>query len=115
LPDPVKVGNAGSFFKNPVVSESFALVLRQNWPKMPYYSDPSGDIKIAAGWLIDQCGWKAKRRGDAGVHENQALVIVNYGKASGEDILKLSEDIRESVLEKFGIELEREVEVILST
>ena len=115
LPDPVKVGNAGSFFKNPVVSESFALVLRQNWPKMPYYTDPSGDIKIAAGWLIDQCGLKAKRRGDAGVHENQALVIVNYGKASGEDILKLSEDIRESVLEKFGIELELEVEVILST
>jgi UDP-N-acetylmuramate dehydrogenase len=112
LPDPVKVGNAGSFFKNPVVDESVAELLRQKWPKVPYYADPSGDIKIAAGWLIDQCGWKAKRRGDTGVHENQALVIVNYGKATGEDILKLSEDIRESVLEKFGIELEREVEVI---
>jgi UDP-N-acetylmuramate dehydrogenase len=112
LPDPVKIGNAGSFFKNPVVSRSIADALRQNWPKVPYYADPSGDTKIAAGWLIDQCGWKGKRRGDAGVHEKQALVLVNWGKTTGEDILALSEEIKKSVSEKFGIDLEREVEVI---
>jgi len=112
LPDPAIIGNAGSFFKNPVVSRSTAEVLSKNWPKLPYYTDPSGDKKIAAGWLIDQCGWKGKRIGDAGVHEKQALVLVNWGKATGEDILKLSEEIKMSVSEKFGIKLEREVEVI---
>ena len=112
LPDPVQIGNAGSFFKNPVVSRSTAEVLSKNWPKLPYYTDPSGDKKIAAGWLIDQCGWKGKRIGDAGVHEKQALVLVNWGKATGEDFLKLSEEIKMSVSEKFGIKLEREVEVI---
>jgi UDP-N-acetylmuramate dehydrogenase len=112
LPDPVQIGNAGSFFKNPVVSESFSDGLRKKYPKIPCYNEPSGDAKIAAGWLIEQCGWKGKKRGDAGVHEKQALVLINYGTASGKDILKLSEEIERSVYEKFGIKLEREVEVI---
>ena len=112
LPDPVMIGNAGSFFKNPVVNESAASALRQTYPEIPGFSDPSGGTKIAAGWLIDQCGWKGKRKGDAGVHEKQALILVNYGNATGNDILLLSEEIKQSVSAKFGIELEREVEVI---
>jgi UDP-N-acetylmuramate dehydrogenase len=112
LPDPAITGNAGSFFKNPVVSISKAEELLKRYPKMPDYPDQSGKIKLAAGWLIDQCGWKGKRIGDAAVHENQALVLVNMGKAKGKDIFELSEKIRLSVLEKFGVEIEREVEVI---
>jgi UDP-N-acetylmuramate dehydrogenase len=79
---------------------------------MPVYSDPSGGIKLAAGWLIDQCGWKGKRIGDAGIHDKQALVLVNYGNASGKEILALSESIKKSVFDKFGIELQMEVEMI---
>jgi UDP-N-acetylmuramate dehydrogenase len=112
LPDPDFIGNAGSFFKNPVIEKSYAQELSTKFPLMPTYHDPSGDVKVAAGWLIEQCGWKGKKIGDAAVYENQSLVLVNLGKASGKDIFNLSERIRESVLEKFGIELEREVEVI---
>jgi UDP-N-acetylmuramate dehydrogenase len=112
LPDPEKTGNAGSFFKNPVVSNSVADSLRKKYPKVPCYSDTTNGIKIAAGWLIDQCGWKGKRFGDAGVHDKQALVLVNYGRASGIEIFMLSEEIKKSVSDKFGIELEREVEVL---
>ena len=112
LPDPGQIGNAGSFFKNPVISESVANALRKKYPIVPCFTDHSGGTKIAAGWLIDQCGWKGKRKGDAGVHDKQALVLVNHGKATGEDILKLSEEIKQSVFRVFGIELEREVEVI---
>jgi UDP-N-acetylmuramate dehydrogenase len=112
LPDPSQIGNAGSFFKNPVISKSVAEKLRQKYPLIPCYDDPSGSAKIAAGWLIDQCGWKGKRNGDAGVHDKQALVLVNYGKATGMEILKLSDEIRQSVSDKFGILLEKEVEVI---
>jgi UDP-N-acetylmuramate dehydrogenase len=111
LPDPANTGNAGSFFKNPVLSPSAADMFKQKYPSVPFYSEPSGDIKIAAGWLIDQCGWKGKRLGDAGVHDQQALVLVNCGKAKGEDILRLSEEINKSVYDRFGIGLEREVEV----
>lgn len=112
LPDPVQTGSAGSFFKNPLVSQSFAQAFRQKYPQAPCYEDPSGYTKIAAGWLIGQCGWKGKRKGDAGVHDNHSLVLVNHGNATGLEILKLSEEIKKSVSDKFGIELEREVEVI---
>jgi UDP-N-acetylmuramate dehydrogenase len=112
LPEPEIMGNAGSFFKNPVVSDALAGDLLKKFPRMPYYTESQGMIKIPAAWLIDQCGWKGKRTGDAGVHEKQALIIVNYGKASGKEIYKLSEAICKSVDEKFGIELEREVEVV---
>lgn len=112
LPDPEITGNAGSFFKNPVVKETVAEKLKKEYPDMPVYKDDEGYTKLASGWLIDRCGWKGKRTGDAGVHDKQALVLVNYGKATGNEIYKLSEDIKKSVLEKFGVNLEREVEVI---
>ncbi|MGD0581406.1 MAG: UDP-N-acetylmuramate dehydrogenase [Bacteroidales bacterium] len=112
LPDPTVIGNAGSFFKNPVVTVQKADEIQSSHPLVPVYDEPSGGKKLAAGWLIEQCGWKGKRIGDAGVHEKQALVLVNYGKAKGIDIFNLSEMIRRSVYEKFGIELQREVEVI---
>jgi UDP-N-acetylmuramate dehydrogenase len=112
LPDPGILGNAGSFFKNPVVSNSKSENLKGKYPDIPTYENKDEGVKLAAGWLIDQCGWKGKRIGDAGVHENQALVIVNYGNATGTEIYNLSDSIRKSVYEKFGIELEREVEVI---
>jgi len=112
LPDPEVIGNAGSFFKNPVISESAAEKFQNNHPEMPVYDNPSGGKKLAAGWLVEKCGRKGKRSGDAGVHEKQALVLVNYGAASGNDIVNLSEKIRKSVKKKFGIDLEREVEII---
>jgi UDP-N-acetylmuramate dehydrogenase len=112
LPDPEKIGNAGSFFKNPVVPNSVAADLKTEFPQIPVYEDKPGYSKLASGWLIDQCGWRGKRFGDTGVHDKQALVLINYGKATGIEILNLSEKIRKSVLEKFGIDLEREVEVI---
>lgn len=112
LPDPKITGNAGSFFKNPVVTGNFAEDLKTRYPNMPLYPDDEGMVKIAAGWLIEQCGWKGAREGGAAVHEKQALVIINTGNATGRDVFILSENIRKSVIEKFGIELEREVEVI---
>jgi UDP-N-acetylmuramate dehydrogenase len=112
LPDPATLGNAGSFFKNPVVDSSIAENLKSRYNNIPIYNDSSGREKLSAGWLIEQCGWKGKRTGDAGVYENQALVIVNYGKATGQDIYDLSEKVKQSVHEKFGIVLEREVEIL---
>jgi UDP-N-acetylmuramate dehydrogenase len=112
LPDPEQIGNAGSFFKNPVVNGPVADDLRSKHPKMPVFKDHSGGVKLAAGWLIEQCGWKGRRIGDAGVHDKQALVIVNHGNATGKELFDLSEQIKKSVAEKFGIILEREVEVI---
>jgi UDP-N-acetylmuramate dehydrogenase len=112
LPDPEIIGNAGSFFKNPVVKKSVVANLKNLYPDLPVYSDHEDYMKLASGWLIDRCGWKGKRRGDAGVHEKQALVLVNYGKATGKEILDLSDEIKESVRDKFGLDLEREVEVV---
>jgi UDP-N-acetylmuramate dehydrogenase len=112
LPDPELIGNAGSFFKNPVVSSSFADGLKNKFPEMPIYDDKDGYKKLAAGWLIDQCGWRGKRKGNAGVHDKQALVLINNGKATGKEIYDLSCEIKKSVHEKFGVDLEREVEVI---
>jgi UDP-N-acetylmuramate dehydrogenase len=112
LPDPAVIGNAGSFFKNPVVENSIAENLKSRHSDIPVYPDSSGRKKLAAGWLIEQSGWKGKRIGDAGVHDKQALVIVNYGNATGQEILDLSEKVKQSVLDKFGITLEREVEVL---
>ncbi|MDQ1296938.1 MAG: UDP-N-acetylenolpyruvoylglucosamine reductase [Bacteroidota bacterium] len=112
LPDPEVTGNAGSFFKNPVVNPQKAEELKKKFPGIPCYDDPSGGSKLAAGWMIEQCGWQVRITGKAGVHEKQALVLVNSGGATGKDIFDLSETIKESVNEKFGVELEREVEVI---
>jgi len=111
LPDPSVTGNAGSFFRNPVISTGRVAELKDIFPDIPVYNDTSGGMKISAGWLIEQCGWKGKRVGDAGVHDKQALVIVNHGNATGREIFELSESVRKSVFEKFGIELQREVEI----
>nr|WP_319509755.1 UDP-N-acetylmuramate dehydrogenase [uncultured Draconibacterium sp.] len=112
LPDVKELGNAGSFFKNPVVDVVLAAQIKSRYPEIPVYPGGEGKIKLAAGWLIEQAGWKGKRIGDAGVHEQQALVIVNYGNATGKEIYSLSEEICKSVEEKFGVSLEREVNCI---
>lgn len=110
LPDPAVIGNAGSFFKNPVVEISIYESLAITYPSMPHFDAPNG-IKIPAAWLIEQCGWKGYRNGDFGVHERQALVLVNYAGASGQELLGLSTDIITSVQQRFNILLEREVNI----
>ncbi|RFS24828.1 UDP-N-acetylmuramate dehydrogenase [Chitinophaga silvatica] len=112
LPNPAQIGNAGSFFKNPTVSKEQYEQLEAQYPKIVAYPVEDNQMKLAAGWLIEQCGWKGYRSGDAGVHVKQALVLVNYGNASGKDIYNLSQQILESVHEKFGVQLEREVNII---
>jgi UDP-N-acetylmuramate dehydrogenase len=112
LPDPAVTGNAGSFFKNPTVPAAVADRLRASFPALVSYPQGGGSVKLAAGWLIEQCGWKGFREGDAGVHPAQALVLINYGSARGSDILALARRIQSSVLERFGVELEMEVNVI---
>jgi len=110
LPDPKVIGNAGSFFKNPIVNAEQFSKLKKDFPEIVSY--PNGnDFKLAAGWLIEKCGWKGKRFSDAGVHKDQALVLVNYGNATGQEIFELSAKVLESVEEKFGVLLEREVNV----
>jgi len=101
LPDPKEIGNAGSF-----------NILKSNFPGIPSHAQTDGTFKVPAGWLIEQCGWKGHREGDAGVHKNQALVLVNYGNATGKDILNLANKIQQSVSEKFRLELEMEVNII---
>ncbi len=112
LPDPASIGNAGSFFKNPEVSASRFSALKEHFQDIIGYPLPNNQVKLAAGWMIEQCGWKGYRKGDAGCHEKQALVLVNYGSASGKEIYELSEEILESVQEKFGVILEREVNIV---
>jgi UDP-N-acetylmuramate dehydrogenase len=112
LPDPKVIGNAGSFFKNPVVELAKANQLKEEYNSMPIFPVSDQWIKIPAGWLIEQCGWKGKRLGNAGVHDKQALVIVNYGKATGTEIRDLAMKISESVFSKFNIMLEPEVNII---
>ena len=112
LPDPAELGNSGSFFKNPVISAEKYNSLSDEFPEIPSYKNEQGNYKVPAGWLIEKCGYKGKRFGDAGVHEKQALVLVNYGKASGSELLKLAKTIQKDVEETFGIELVPEVNIL---
>ena len=112
LPDPNEIGNAGSFFKNPSVSIIEFQNLKSTFPNIIGHENVNGTVKLAAGWLIEQCGWKGFRRGDAGCHAKQALVLVNYGNAKGHEVFDLSEDILQTVKEKFGVTLDREVNII---
>ena len=111
LPDPIKIGNAGSFFKNPIIEKPLYDALNLIYEDLPHYPVDSGRIKIPAAWLIEQCGWKGKRMDQIGVHELQPLVLVNYGEGKGIEILKLSEQIQSSIQKKFGIELTIEVNI----
>lgn len=112
LPDPKQIGNAGSFFKNPTVNKEKYDELRSSFPGIVAYANADGSMKLAAGWMIEQCGWKGYRKGDAGCHAKQALVLVNYGAATGKEIFDLSTEILQSVQAKFGVELEREVNIV---
>jgi len=113
LPDPKQIGNSGSFFKNPTVSASEASRLMAEFPGIPNYPvEGSSDVKFPAGWFIEKAGWKGFRRGDAGVHAKQALVLVNYGEATGAEILALSEEIKQSIKDTFGVSLETEVNIL---
>lgn len=112
LPDPKQVGNAGSFFKNPEVPMAQYESLKNSFPAIVGYPLPNGQVKLAAGWMIEQCGWKGYRKGDAGCHAKQALVLVNYGNATGHEVYALSDAIVTSVEDRFGVTLEREVNII---
>jgi UDP-N-acetylmuramate dehydrogenase len=112
LPNPKDIGNSGSFFKNPTIPKAKFEQLKTQFPNIIGYPNGEQSVKVAAGWLIDHAGWKGYRKGDAGVHKNQALVLVNYGTALGNEILTLSKDIQKSIQETFGIELEAEVNIL---
>jgi len=112
LPDPSTIGNAGSFFKNPVITAEEFITIQQNHPGIVNYPTGDNHIKLAAGWLIEQCGWKGKVVGNTGTWKNQALVLVNHGGATGEEVYNLSSQIIDSVYTKFGVTLQREVNII---
>ena len=112
LPDPKEIGNSGSFFKNPIISTTDFKNLQKTYPEAPHYVVSKNEIKVPAGWLVEQCGFKGKRFGDAGVHKKQALVLVNYNNATGREIFELSKKIQKTVLEKFEIQLDAEVNII---
>lgn len=112
LPDPKVLGNAGSFFMNPIVTRTKYEMLLQEYPSMPSYQVDATHVKIPAGWMIEQCGWKGKSLGNAAVHDKQALVLVNCGGATGADIVALSDAVRAAVREKFGVEIHPEVNMI---
>ena len=112
LPDPAVLGNAGSFFKNPIVEAPVAGALLAEYPDMPHYPAPEGRVKLAAGWLIDRAGMKGHREGNVGVHERQALVLVNYGGATGGEVIAFAHRVRQRVRERFGIEIDTEVNIL---
>ncbi|OJJ16812.1 UDP-N-acetylenolpyruvoylglucosamine reductase [marine bacterium AO1-C] len=112
LPNPAEIGNAGSFFKNPVIPQSQFEALQKRFPNIVGYPLPEAQVKVPAGWLIENSGWKGKRFGNIGVHTRQALVLVNYGGGDGAAIRKLSQDIQASVLDKFGVEIKPEINIV---
>lgn len=112
LPDPAVLGNSGSFFKNPIIARDTYDILVSKFPDMPHYPINNQQVKVPAGWLIDQCGLKGFRKGDAAVHERQALVLVNHGNASGDEVLAMAKHVQKTVMERFGIQIETEVNVI---
>ncbi len=112
LPDPKELGNSGSFFKNPIISKEAYEKAKALHPDMPHYVVSENSVKVPAGWLIEQAGFKGKRFGDAGVHKNQALVLVNYGTATGREVVALSQLIQQTILAQFGIAIEAEVNII---
>jgi len=112
LPDPAQIGNSGSFFKNPVIPTNQFTKLQENYPEIPHYPDTLERVKIPAGWLIEKLGYKGKRFGDAGVHDKQALVLVNHGNAKGKELLALAREIQAQVLQHFYIKLEIEVNIL---
>ena len=112
LPNPKELGNSGSFFKNPIVPIEVYEKAKANYPDMPHYLVSETHVKVPAGWLIEQAGFKGKRFGDAGIHTKQALVLVNYGNATGNEIWNVAQNIQKTILEKYGIRIEAEVNVI---
>ncbi len=112
LPDPKELGNSGSFFKNPIISKELFKKVQQKFPEVKFFEVSPTEVKVPAGWLIEHCGLKGYRKDDAGVHKNQALVLVNYGNATGQDILNLSKYVQKTVFDKYGIAIEAEVNVI---
>ena len=112
LPDPKELGNSGSFFKNPILLKTDFEKIHLKFPEMKYYEISETEVKVPAGWLIEQAGFKGKRFGNAGIHKNQALVLVNYGNASGQEILDISKNIQDTIFKIFGIHIEAEVNVI---
>lgn len=112
LPDPKELGNSGSFFKNPIISKQDFEGIHQKFPLMPFYEISETEVKVPAGWLIEQAGFKGKRFGDAGIHKNQALVLVNYGQATGQEILTVAKTIQTTIQSLFSISIETEVNII---